>query len=108
MTEITRHEFTDLKEKVSEISVDVKKLLKDLNSHVLWEADYQAQFRQKLEKLEGGQERMFKLTDSHEDRLDKYDVWKAGLIGHIRGMWFAIGTLIPVILGIILKVIGVL
>ena len=108
MAEITTREFDALKKGVDEIKSDVKEIQRTLNTHVQWEEGYQAQFRLKLDVIDEKTSHNTAKVECHEERLDQNDIWKAGFMGHIKGMWFVIGTLIPVIFGIILKVLDVL
>jgi len=107
MAEITTREFDTLKQGVDEIKKDVKGIQSTLNTHVQWEEGYQAQFRAKLDQMAEKTDNNTNKIEHHEERLDKYDVWKAGFTGHLKGIWFTIGSLIPVLLGIILKLMGV-
>ena len=102
MTEISTREFDDLKGKVNEIHKDVKTMTATLNTHVQWEEGYQAQFRAKLDNIEEKTTSNTHRIDSHESRLDGYDVWKAGFLSHIKGIWATIIGL-SVIFGLLSK-----
>ena len=104
MTEITRNEFDDLKAKVNEISSDIKKMIATLNAHIQYDGEWSADIKARvLQNREIVDIHTIKLK-LHESKINENDIWKAGFMGHIKGMWFAIGTLIPVIFGIILKI----
>jgi len=107
MAEITSREFDELKDGVKEIRTDVKEIQRTLNTHVNWEEGYQAQFRAKLDQMTEKTDYNTNKIEHHEEILDGYDVWKAGFTGHLKGIWFTISSLIPVLLGIILKLMGV-
>ena len=82
-------------------------LVDKLNEHVLWEEKYQGEFRTELALIKDQTTRTNGTVKVHEERHDSMDVWKAGFVGHIRGMWAVIGGL-GLILGIIAKLAGMM
>ena len=83
------------------ITTGISDIKKGLNDHVVKQTEDFTRMETTLDSIKKATSQNADLVKKHEERLDENDVWKAGFLGHIKGIWIAVGAL-GTILGITL------
>ncbi len=83
------------------ITNSLTKIETGLNDHVIQQTKDFTRMETTLDTIKIATTKNANLVAKHEERLDDNDVWRAGFLGHIKGIWFAVGAL-GTILGIAL------